>query len=46
MAAEETILSWNFANWFSVIIMAAVGFAIVGFGVKVYQQRMAGKAAA
>lgn len=39
MAAEETILSWNFANWFTVIIMAAVGFAILGFGVKVYQKR-------
>lgn len=39
MAAEETIISWNFANWLTVIIMAAVGFAIVGFGVKVYQKR-------
>jgi hypothetical protein len=46
MAAEETILSWNFANWFTVIIMASVGFALLGFGIKVYQQRMAGKAAA
>jgi hypothetical protein len=46
MAAEETILSWNFANWFSVIIMASLGFALLGFGIKVYQQRTAQKAAA
>lgn len=39
MAAEETIISWNFANWASVIIMASIGFAILGFGVKVYQKR-------
>lgn len=43
MAAEETIISWNFANWLSVITMAAVGFAVVGFALKVYQQRTSGK---
>jgi len=43
MAAEETIISWNFANWATVIIMAAVGFAILGFGIKVYQKRKAGE---
>jgi hypothetical protein len=37
--AEESIITWNFANWLTVIIMAALGFAIVGFGVKVYQKR-------
>lgn len=46
MAAEETIISWNFANWFSVVVMAAVGFALLGFGIKVYQRRAAGKATA
>jgi uncharacterized membrane protein YczE len=46
MAAEETILSWNFANWMTVIIMASVGFALLGFGIKVYQKRKAGAAAA
>jgi hypothetical protein len=40
MAGETTILTWNFANWVSVILMAAIGFALVGFGVKLYQQRM------
>jgi len=43
--AEETIISWNFANWLTVIIMAALGFALLGFAVKVYQKR-SGKASA
>jgi hypothetical protein len=45
MAAEETIISWNFANWFTILTMAALGFALIGFGVKVYQKR-SGQAAA
>jgi hypothetical protein len=45
MAAEETIISWNFANWTTVIIMAAVGFALLGFAVKIYQKRSAHAAA-
>lgn len=45
MAAEETILSWNFANWLTVIIMASLGFALLGFAVKVYQKRTATAAA-
>jgi hypothetical protein len=27
----ENILSWNFANWLTVLLMAATGFAIFGF---------------
>lgn len=26
---EETILTWNFTNWVTIVLMAAVGFAIV-----------------
>jgi hypothetical protein len=39
--AEPVILDWNFANWVTVVLMAAVGFAIVGLGMKVWQQRKA-----
>jgi hypothetical protein len=39
MAAEETILSWNVANWITVILMAAIGFTILGFAMKLYQNR-------
>lgn len=42
--AEEAIITWTFANWVTVILMAAVGFAILGFGMKLYQQK-AGAAA-
>jgi hypothetical protein len=45
MAAEETIISWNFANWFTIVLMAGLGFALLGFGIKVYQKR-SGQAAA
>lgn len=37
--ADETILSWNVANWVTVIIMASVGFAILGFAMKAYKNR-------
>lgn len=26
----ETILSWNVANWITVVIMAVLGFAVIG----------------
>ena len=37
--ADETIISWNFANWVTIIVMAALGFALLGFAAKVYQKR-------
>jgi hypothetical protein len=37
--AEGTIISWNPANWVTVVIMVALGFAVLGFGVKLWQQR-------
>lgn len=26
---EETILTWNFTNWLTVLIMVTVGFAVL-----------------
>jgi hypothetical protein len=26
----ETILSWNVANWITVVLMAVLGFAVIG----------------
>lgn len=40
--AEETIITWSAANWITVILMAAVGFAILGFAMKVWQKRQQG----
>jgi hypothetical protein len=39
--AETTILSWTPANWITVLIMVVLGFAILGMGAKIWQQRMA-----
>lgn len=36
------ILTWNVANWITVILMAAIGFAILGTIMKLYQQKMQG----
>jgi hypothetical protein len=34
-----TIITWNVTNWITVILMAAVGFALLGLGMKFYQSR-------
>lgn len=28
---NENILTWNITNWITVVLMAAVGFAVLGF---------------
>lgn len=37
--AEETIISWTPANWLTVLIMVALGFAILGFVAQAIKQR-------
>jgi hypothetical protein len=37
--AEDTILSWNVANWVTVILMVVLGFALLGMAAKIWQQR-------
>jgi hypothetical protein len=39
--AEQTIISWNPANWITVLLMVALGFTILGAAAKVYQQKKA-----
>jgi hypothetical protein len=39
--ADETIISWNPANWITVLIMVALGYTILGAIAKIYQQRKA-----
>ncbi len=29
MAGERTIISWNVTNWITILLMAAIGFAIL-----------------
>lgn len=37
--SSGAILSWNPANWITVILMVAVGFAVLGAATRIYQQR-------
>lgn len=41
--AEETIISWNPANWITVLLMVALGFTILGAVAKIWQQKQAAK---
>jgi hypothetical protein len=41
VAESSTLISWNPANWITVILMVALGFFIIGAAVKVYQQKKA-----
>ena len=42
--SQETVISWTVANWITVVLMAAVFFAALGFAMKLYQQAQAKKA--
>lgn len=38
---EENLITWNVANWITVILMAAIGFALLGLAKKLYAQHQA-----
>lgn len=40
MAADENILSWNVANWITVVLMAAIAFFLLGVVQKWMQSRI------
>lgn len=35
----DTILTWNWVNWITVGLMAATFAAVLGFGIKFYQEK-------
>jgi hypothetical protein len=37
---EENILTWNVANWITVILMAAIGFGLLGLAQKLYKSKV------
>lgn len=39
----ETILSWNVANWITVVLMAIVGFAVIGLAANSLNRMQAAK---
>lgn len=39
MASQETIISWTPANWITVVLMVALGFAFIGMVTRIVQKR-------
>lgn len=39
--AEPTIISWNFPNWLTILLMAILGFAVLGMIAQVVKSRQA-----
>lgn len=35
---EKTIIQWNMYNWITIVLMAAIGFALVGAGGSLIRQ--------
>jgi hypothetical protein len=40
--ASENIISWNFANWVTVVLMAAIAFSVFGLVQKYMQKKVSG----
>jgi hypothetical protein len=40
--AEDNILSWNFANWVTVVLMALIMFFLLGIVQKYMQGKVSG----
>jgi hypothetical protein len=38
---NENIISWNFTNWVTIVLMAMIGFFAIGLGQKWYSNRNA-----
>lgn len=43
--ADDNILSWNFANWVTVVLMAAIMFFLLGIVQKFMQGQVAASSA-
>jgi hypothetical protein len=41
---DENILAWNVTNWVTVILMASIGFFLVGIAMKWLQAKRSGPA--
>lgn len=37
--AEPVLITWSIENWITVILMALIGFALLGLGMKLYQKK-------
>lgn len=43
---ERTILSWNITNWLTVLLMVAIGYAVIGAAVSIGRQYLPGASTA
>lgn len=41
MSESPVVISWNVTNWITVVLMAAIGFAIVGFAASAWKKHKA-----
>jgi hypothetical protein len=41
---ERTLISWNIANWITVLLMAAAGYALLGLVSQVFMKKGTGAA--
>jgi hypothetical protein len=41
-SSNDNILSWNPANWMTVVLMAAIGFTLLGWLTKLYKSQQSG----
>lgn len=39
---NETIISWNVPNWITIVLMAVLGFAIIGAGTNMFMRMKGG----
>lgn len=39
MELDQNVITWNITNWITVVLMAAIGFALFGLGQKYYQSK-------
>jgi hypothetical protein len=41
MAMDENIVTWNVTNWITVVLMVALGYALIGWGQTLWAKRQA-----
>lgn len=39
---ERNILSWNITNWLTILLMVAIGYAVIGAAVSIGRQYIGG----
>ncbi|MGC9293470.1 MAG: hypothetical protein ACP5EP_12255 [Acidobacteriaceae bacterium] len=40
---DENIITWNVANWLTIVLMGAIGFFLFGAAQKIWQDKTGGQ---